>query len=77
MLLWMYFTYCYGSFFFLSWLQTYLVRGRGFSEKDLLLSTFPFILGALANLSWRIFQRRSGSTPRLEERPPDHRHGGA
>ena len=50
-LLWMYFTYCYGSFFFLSWLQTYLVRGRGFSEKDLLLSTFPFILGALANLA--------------------------
>jgi ACS family glucarate transporter-like MFS transporter len=51
MLLWMYFTYCYGSFFFLSWLQTYLVKGRGFSEKDLLLSTFPFILGALANLA--------------------------
>jgi len=50
-LLWMYFTYCYGSFFFLSWLQTYLVKGRGFSEKDLLLSTFPFILGALANLA--------------------------
>jgi sugar phosphate permease len=50
-LLWMYFTYCYGSFFFLSWLQTYLVKGRGFSEKDLLLSTFPFILGAMANLA--------------------------
>jgi sugar phosphate permease len=50
LLLWMYFTYCYGSFFFLSWLQTYLVKGRGFSEKDLLLSTFPFILGALSNL---------------------------
>jgi predicted MFS family arabinose efflux permease len=50
-LLWMYFTYCYGSFFFLSWLQTYLVKGRGFSEKDLLLSTFPFILGAIANLA--------------------------
>lgn len=49
-ILWMYFTYCYGSFFFLSWLHTYLVKGRGFSEKDLLLSTFPFILGAIANL---------------------------
>ncbi len=49
-LLWMYFTYCYGTFFFQSWLQTYLVKGRGFSEKDLLLSTFPFILGAMANL---------------------------
>ncbi len=45
----MYFTYCYGSFFFLSWLHTYLVKGRGFSEKDLLLSTLPFVLGAIAN----------------------------
>ncbi len=49
-LLGMYFTYCYGTFFFQSWLQTYLVKGRGFSEEDLLLSTFPFILGAIANL---------------------------
>lgn len=47
----MYLTYCYGSFFFLSWLHTYLAKGRGFSEKDLLLSTLPFILGALANLA--------------------------
>ncbi|MBI3470948.1 MAG: MFS transporter [Candidatus Solibacter usitatus] len=46
----MYCTYCYGSFFFLSWLQTYLVKGRGFTETGLMLSTLPFILGALANL---------------------------
>jgi MFS family permease len=45
----MYFTYCYGAFFFLSWLHTYLVKGRGFTEKALLLSTLPFICGALAN----------------------------
>jgi sugar phosphate permease len=45
----MYFTYCYGSFFFLSWLHTYLVRGRGYTEDALLLSTLPFVLGALAN----------------------------
>jgi len=51
MLLFMYFTYCYGAFFFLSWLQTYLVRGRGFSDKDLLLSTLPFVMGGIANLS--------------------------
>ena len=50
-LMFMYFTYCYASFFFLSWLQTYLVKGRGFREKDLLLSTLPFVLGALANLA--------------------------
>ena len=45
----MYCTYCYGSFFFLSWLHTYLVKGRGYSEDALLLSTLPFVLGALAN----------------------------
>ena len=49
-IMFMYMTYCYGSFFFLSWLHTYLVRGRGFTEQALLLSTLPFILGALANL---------------------------
>jgi MFS family permease len=49
-IMFMYLTYCYGSFFFLSWLHTYLVRGRGFTEQALLLSTVPFVLGALANL---------------------------
>ncbi len=47
----MYFTYCWGSFFFLSWLHTYLVKGRGFTMQGLIFSTLPFILGALANLS--------------------------
>jgi MFS family permease len=47
----MYFTYCYGSFFFLSWLHTYLVKGRGFTTTGLVFSTLPFILGGLANLS--------------------------
>ncbi|MGH9661637.1 MAG: MFS transporter, partial [Bryobacteraceae bacterium] len=46
----MYFTYCYGSFFFLSWLQTYLVKGRGFTDSNLWLSTLPFIFGGTANL---------------------------
>ena len=46
----MYFTYCYGSFFFLSWMPTYLAKGRGFTETGLLFATLPFILGALANL---------------------------
>ncbi len=43
------FGYYYAGFFFLSWLQTYLVKGRGFSEKQLLLSTLPFIFGACGN----------------------------
>ena len=43
-------THGYGGYFFLSWLHTYMVKGRGFSEQGLLLSTAPFILGAGANL---------------------------
>ena len=46
----MYLTYCYGSFFFLSWMPTYLAKGRGFTEKGLIFGTLPFILGGLANL---------------------------
>jgi MFS family permease len=46
----MYFTYCWASFFFLSWMPTYLNKGRGFTEKGLLFGTLPFVLGGLANL---------------------------
>jgi MFS family permease len=44
-------TFGYGSYFFIAWLHTYLVRARNFSEKDLLLSTLPFIFGACANVA--------------------------
>lgn len=50
-IMFMYLTYCYGSFFFLSWMPTYLAKGRGFTEKGLIFGTLPFILGALANLA--------------------------
>jgi ACS family glucarate transporter-like MFS transporter len=43
------FGYYYAGYFFLSWLQTFLVKGRGFSEKQLLFSTLPFLLGACGN----------------------------
>jgi MFS family permease len=47
----MYHCYCWGSYFYLSWLHTYLARGRGFSDADLArLSWLPFCCGALANL---------------------------
>jgi predicted MFS family arabinose efflux permease len=36
-------------YFFQSWFQTFLVKGRGFSETDLLLSTLPYLVGACAN----------------------------
>jgi hypothetical protein len=36
--------------FFQSWLGTYLVRGRGFTETGLLLASLPFLVGAAANV---------------------------
>jgi predicted MFS family arabinose efflux permease len=44
------FLYVYALYFFQSWFQTYLVKGRGFSERDLLLSALPYLVGACANL---------------------------
>jgi MFS family permease len=41
--------YVYTLYFFQSWFHTYLVKGRGYSENDLLLSTLPFLVGACAN----------------------------
>jgi len=44
------FCYVYVLYFFQSWLPTYLVKGRGFSEHDLLLTSLPFLVGAFGNL---------------------------
>src|SRR6266540_743375 len=38
------FCYVFGLYFFISWLHTFLVKGRGFTEGDLLLSTAPGLL---------------------------------
>ena len=47
----MYAFYGWGSYFYLSWLHTYLVKGRGLTEAEMgIFSTLPFILGAGANL---------------------------
>src|SRR5258708_8793358 len=43
-------TYGYGSYFFIGRVQIYLCRDRSFSERELLLSTLPFIFGACANV---------------------------
>jgi MFS transporter, ACS family, glucarate transporter len=43
-------SYGYGMYFYLFWLHTYLVKERGYSEKALLLTTGPFLLGGLANV---------------------------
>jgi MFS family permease len=41
--------YVYTYYFFQSWFHTYLVKARGYSENDLLLSSLPFLVGACAN----------------------------
>jgi MFS family permease len=46
----MYSFYVWGSTFYLTWLHTYLVKGRGFAEDEMKpFATLPFLLGALAN----------------------------
>jgi MFS transporter, ACS family, glucarate transporter len=46
----MYHTYCWGSFFYLSWLHTFLVKGRGFDNAEVLrYSWLPFAFGGTAN----------------------------
>ncbi len=41
--------YVYTYYFFQSWFHTYLVKDRGYTENDLLLSSLPFLVGAGAN----------------------------
>jgi MFS family permease len=43
--------YVYALSFFQSWFQTYLVKGRGYSEGDLLLSSLPYMVGAGGNFA--------------------------
>jgi ACS family glucarate transporter-like MFS transporter len=51
-LLGMYHLYTWGAFFYLSWLPTYLQKGRGFSEQDMKFwAALPFVLGAVGNLA--------------------------
>ena len=41
--------YVYVTAFFQAWLQTYLVRGRGYTEAALILSSLPYAVGGCAN----------------------------
>jgi len=43
-------SYVYVIGFFQGWLQTYLVKGRGFTAAALVFSTLPYIVGACANV---------------------------
>jgi MFS family permease len=41
--------YVYALYFFQSWFHTYLVKGRGYGENELWLSSLPYLVGACAN----------------------------
>lgn len=45
------FCYIYVYNFFQTWFHTFLVKGRGFSEGSLLLSSLPFLVAVGANLA--------------------------
>lgn len=45
------FCYVYVYTFFQTWFHTFLVKGRGFSEGSLVLSTLPYVVAACANLA--------------------------
>jgi MFS family permease len=48
----MYGCYAWGSWFYFSWLHTWLVKGRGFSEGEMaIFAALPFVFGAAANLA--------------------------
>jgi nitrate/nitrite transporter NarK len=48
----MYWFYVWGSIFYLSWLHTYLVNGRGLTESEMgTYSALPFIMGMAGNLA--------------------------
>ena len=59
-------SYVYSIGFFQAWLQTYLVKGRGFTAAALVFSTVPYIVGACANFTGGIVSdalvRRLGVT---------------
>lgn len=56
LILLMYHTYCWGSYFYISWMPNYLQAGRHFSENSLKLwGLLPFVLSGTANLLGGIF----------------------
>ncbi len=52
------FCYIYVYNFFQTWFHTFLVRGRGFDEAGLVLSTLPFVVGIVANLAGGVVSDR-------------------
>jgi ACS family glucarate transporter-like MFS transporter len=48
----MYFFQAFGSWFYFGWFPVYLMKGAGFSEKEMgLFTALPFLMGAAGNLA--------------------------
>jgi nitrate/nitrite transporter NarK len=48
----MYGTYAWGGWFYFSWLHTYLIKARGFTESEMAVAAaLPFVCGSLANIA--------------------------
>ncbi len=59
LLMGMYWCYVWGSWFYFSWFPTFLVRGAGFTEKQMgVLSALPFVLGCCGNLAGGVLSDR-------------------
>lgn len=47
----MYWSYVWGSMFYLTWFPTYLVKGRGLTESEMgVFAAAPFVCGAIGNV---------------------------
>src|SRR5580704_14834046 len=65
-LLLMYHTYCWGAYFYLSWLHTYLVRGRGLTENQMeIAASLPACAGLLGVFAGGYFSDRLARTHSL------------
>jgi MFS transporter, ACS family, glucarate transporter len=65
-ILFMYHTYCWGAYFFLSWLPTYLQVGRGLSEDQMrIASSLPSWAGGLGILAGGFLSDRLARTHSL------------
>jgi MFS family permease len=52
LILGMYGSYAWGSWFFFSWLHTFLIKARGFSESEMAIAaSMPFLLGTASNIA--------------------------
>jgi ACS family glucarate transporter-like MFS transporter len=54
-----YFCYAWGSWFYFGWFTTWLVRGAGFSVRQMgVVASFPFVMGLVGNLVGGVVSER-------------------